>query len=232
MTKAPVTLGGLLMPVVMDSGYPLPHTQLLVLPRAWSSEGQGESAQQQSTRGDGPSYLKRTPLSVSWKEQAFPSIRQKMMQEEWLPNWYYQQVQTARETPGRFIAWKLFQCTEMPGVLRLCDESWSLRHSELLISSENVLANVSTFFMNHSTHRSSAMELWTTITLLPFSSPKWSSGKVVGRSWCCLPMCYFYSVTRRKHILCPGKGAHRDIYGCSFLRGWAEGWHIFLWTQA
>lgn len=82
MTKAPVTLGGLLMPVVMDTGYPLSHTQLLMLPRAWSSEGQGGTARQQSTGGDGPSHLTRTPLSESWEEQAFPSIRQKMMQEE------------------------------------------------------------------------------------------------------------------------------------------------------
>lgn len=41
MTKASVPLGGLLMPVVMDSDYPLSHTHLLVLPQAcaWSSEG-------------------------------------------------------------------------------------------------------------------------------------------------------------------------------------------------
>lgn len=71
MTKASVIVGGLLMPVVMDNGYPLSHTHVLVLPqaRAWSSEGEGESAQQHSRRGDGPSHhLTGTPSSVSWKE--------------------------------------------------------------------------------------------------------------------------------------------------------------------
>lgn len=157
MTKGSVTLGGLLMPVVMDSDYPQSHRHFFVLSRAcaWSSEGQGESAEQHRRRGDGPSHhLTRTPWSMRWKEQAFSSARQKMMQEKWLPNWHYQQVQTARETPGRFIAWKLFKCTEMPSVLRLYDESRSLRHSELLISSENFLANVPTFFMKHSKKRS------------------------------------------------------------------------------
>lgn len=47
----------------------------------------------------------------------------------------------------------------MPDVLRLYDESWSPRHSELLIipvslSSENFVANVSTFFMNESKKKS------------------------------------------------------------------------------
>lgn len=76
---------------------------------------------------------------------------------------------------------------------------------------------------------SSALQLWTTITLLAFSSPKWSNGKVV----VLLSNAVFLQCNKGKAHSLPWQGCtQRYLRVQSFLRGWSERWHIYLWRHA